>query len=168
MILPFSTKINGKETFFVEKIHSGIVQNFPNLEFQLNGANYEFNVDALATKHAKIHTIREDKKNRWKVGNKIHFFINARQKNMFKFAPVLPVVRVQDIEIIYVPFGDKKQDARSFVRVDGRLIYDVGQTLYSQMKEFSENDGFDCVNDFFEYFDKDYKGKIIHWTDIKY
>ena len=109
-----------------------------------------------------------DKNNRWKVGTNIDFFINVRQKTMFRFASVLPVVRVQHIEIIYVPFGGKKQDARPFVKVDGRLIYDVGQTLYSQMKEFAENDGFDCVNDFFDYFDKDFTGKLIHWTDCKY
>lgn len=28
--------------------------------------------------------------------------------------------------------------------------------------------GFDSVKDFFRYFNKDFKGKIIHWTDLKY
>ena len=167
MILPFSTQLNGKPTYFVEKIHSGLLQNDLMNGFDL-GYNYNFNLDMLVACEPKIHTIREDKNNRWKVGTEIHFYINTRQKNMFQFAPVLTVVRVQNIEIIYVPFEGKKQDARPFVRVDGRLIYDVGQTLYSQMNEFAQNDGFDSINEFFEYFNKDFTGKLIHWTNCKY
>ena len=174
MILPFSTKLNEKPTYFVDKIWSGLIDR--KLATIETCRRYEYNREKVTPNEfaivphykPKLHTIREDKNNRWQVGTNINFYINARQKNMFRFAPVLQVVRVQNIEIIYVPFGDKKQDARPFVRVDGRLIYDVGQTLWSQMKEFAENDGFDCVNDFFEYFDKDFTGKIIHWTDLKY
>jgi hypothetical protein len=37
-----------------------------------------------------------------------------------------------------------------------------------QVLELAQNNGFDTVKDFFEYFNKDFKGKIIHWTDFKY
>lgn len=167
MILPFSTQLNGKPTYFVEKIHSGLLQNDLMKGFDI-GYDHNFDLDKLSSCEPKLHTIRQDKNDRWQVGTNIDFFINVRQKTMFRFAPVLPVVRVQNIEIKYVPFGDKKQDARPFVKVDGRLIYDVGQILWSQMKEFAKNDGFESVNIFFEYFDKDFKGKLIHWTDLKY
>lgn len=180
MILPFSTKLNDKPTYFVEKIltgllHSGLVAE-PDFDsicpswviVRTNDIKYRIDFDHTIIHKPKLHTIREDKNNRWKVGNRIDFYINARQKNMYRFAPYLPVVRVQNIEIKYVPFGNNKQAARPFVKVDGRLIYDVGQTLWSQMKEFAENDGFDSVNDFFAYFNNDYTGKIIHWTDMKY
>ena len=170
MILPFSTQINGKETFFVEKIQVALRLPFfkDSVGFHEGFVPPNFNFYVKSKCKPKLHTLRDDINDRWHRGIMIDFFINVRQKNMFRFAPVLPVVRVQNIEIIYVPFGDKKQDARPFVRVDGRLIYDVGQTLWSQMKEFAENDGFESVNDFFEYFNKDFTGKLIHWTDLKY
>jgi hypothetical protein len=166
-----------KETFFVEKIFKGIKKCFTDNSYYDLGRvfneneviiPYEVDIDIFNVVKPKLHTIREDKNDRWQVGTIIDFFINVRQKSMFRFAPRLPVVSVQNIEIIYVPFGDKKQDARPFVKVDGRLIYDVGQTLWSQMKEFAENDGFNTIEDFFAYFDKDFTGKLIHWTDLKY
>ena len=174
MILPFSTQLNGKETYFVDKIWSGLIDRKISTIDKCRAYETSRKISghkpfAIVPHYKpKIHTIREDKNNRWMVGTNIDFFINVRQKSMFRFAPILQVLRVQNIEIIYVPFGDKKQDARPFVRVDGRLIYDVGQTLRAQMKEFAENDGFDSVNDFFKYFNKDFTGKIIHWTDCKY
>ncbi|OXA76380.1 hypothetical protein B0A58_07345 [Flavobacterium branchiophilum NBRC 15030 = ATCC 35035] len=70
-------------------------------EFDAKLSHKEFSFDAFRDKLIKIHTIREDKNDRWKVGNKIDFFINARQKNMFRFAPVLPVVNTQKIEIYH-------------------------------------------------------------------
>lgn len=32
----------------------------------------------------------------------------------------------------------------------------------------AKNDGFSGVKEFFEWFSEDFKGKIIHWTDLKY
>lgn len=125
MILAFSTKINGKETFFVEKI---------------------------ATKQ-KTHTIREDKNNRWQAGVKIDFFINPRTKNMFRFAPVLPVVSIQFISI---------KPAIKEVCIDGHYLSS------SEKVQVAQNDGFDTIEDFFAYFNTDFVGKIIHWTDLRY
>ena len=36
------------------------------------------------------------------------------------------------------------------------------------LRELAKNDGFESVEDFFAYFNKDFKGKIIHWTDLQY
>lgn len=38
----------------------------------------------------------------------------------------------------------------------------------SQIEELAMNDGFESVDQFFAWFNKDWKGKIIHWTDLKY
>lgn len=170
MILPFSTIINGKETFFVEKISKSVksilFKNSPPLAFPEECIYKDFDYVAYAYVKPKPHTIRQDKNNRWKVGTLIHFYINARQKNMFRFAPVLPVVSTQKIEIIYIPFFESH--SRPWVKIDGKLFYDVSETLKPQMLQFAQNDGFDTIEDFFNYFDKDYTGKIIHWTDLKY
>ena len=166
MILPFSTNINGKETFFVQKIW-GSLKSKCNLKDFIDETPTKFFASFEVSKNLKpkLHTIREDKNDRWKIGTLIHFYINARQKNMFRFAPVLPVVSIQKIEIKMIGFSD---GFRPWVKIDDKLFYDVAEKLKPQMLQFAQNDGFDTIEDFFNYFDKDYLGKIIHWTDLKY
>lgn len=175
MILPFSTQLNGKPTYFVERIHKGIRANYmlapvdPSVHYPPN-----YNFVAKDKLPQKIHTIREDKKNRWKVGTNIDFFINCRQKDMFRFAPVVPVVSIQEVEIKYFLSGKKKQitifiDQKKYVCID--YTFGVNVTDFDKQKimlEFAKNDGFDSVEEFFKYFNEDFKGKIIHWTDFKY
>ena len=36
------------------------------------------------------------------------------------------------------------------------------------MWQLAINDGFESLKHFFEYFNEDFEGKIIHWTDLKY
>lgn len=168
MILPFSTKLNGKPTYFVEKIHKG----FRLMELIMKAAidpsiHYPPNYNYVAKDKLshKIHTIREDKNDRWKPGTKIDFFINSRQKDMFRFAPVLPVVSVQKVEIFY-------KGLFVAVAIDKVLFYTdadfkLGKGVEGMLK-LAHNDGFDTVEDFFAYFDKDFTGKLIHWTNLKY
>ena len=170
MILPFSTKINGKETFFVQKIWASLLQ-IDNELYQdyLHPDGFPPQMPWPASSYKdfkpKLHTIRKDKNDRWQVGTKIDFYINVRQKDMFRFAPVLPVISVQKIEIKMISFSD---GFRPWVKIDGKLFYDVAETLKAQMLQFAQNDGFDNLEDFFNYFNKDFVGKIIHWTDLKY
>ncbi|MFV8370848.1 hypothetical protein [Flavobacterium sp. LB2P74] len=179
MILGFSTQLNGKPTYFVEKIHKG----FRLMELIMKAGidpsthyppNYNYVAkDKLAH---KIHTIREDKKERWKPGTKIDFFINCRQKDMFRFAPVLPVVSVQ--EIFMTRRGTFIEI--SIAKIDSYIGEDDFQLNGLQIEQLALNDGFDEYNDFRIYFleviEKNgkatgnywFKGKIIHWTDLKY
>jgi len=106
----------------------------------------------------KLHTIREDKKNLWKAGNDIHFVINNRTPQRFQFAPVVKCVSTQRIEILH----GLKSDKQAFVAVDGKTLH------ISDIKRLAINDGFDSVDDFFAWFKEDFKGKIIHWTNLKY
>ena len=157
MILPFSTQLNGKPTYFAEKIQAGLVQEQRFKE--LNILDFEpenFDFDYFLNCIPKIHTIREDKNDRWKAGTKIDFFINCRQPSMFRFAPVLPVVSVQEIE-----FRELDKDHYIIV-VDGRTLGG------NDIRKLSINDGFDCEKDFLEYFPVGFKGKLIHWTDLRY
>jgi hypothetical protein len=158
MILGFSTQINGKPTYFVEKIQRALTDTdfFDTPEL----VPYEFNFEYFKDCTPKLHTIRDDKNDRWKVGNKIDFFINCRQKNMFRFAPVLPVVSVQKIEIVYDKIFGK--NLYPDVLIDNVKLHP------NKLDELAQNDGFDTIQDFFAYFDKDFTGKIIHWTNLKY
>lgn len=160
MNLGFSTEINGKETLFVDTIIEGLINN--ELISQ-NDYNHFVNlyIDKGHTfswlKEQKIHTIREDKNNRWKIGNKIHFIINNRTKNRFQFAPVLYVKNIQPIKI-YNVFND-----RSAVEIDGKLLTN------KQIDQLAANDGFFSTDDFWDFFSgSDFEGKIIHWTNYLY
>lgn len=160
MTLAFSTQINDKPTYFVEKIHKGF--NLPELNMKaaiepLIHYPPGYNYVAKDKLHHKITTIREDKLNRWKPGVMIDFFINCRQKDMFRFAPRLPVVSTQDIVIKW--WGTKPKiyiNNNNFPLIDDQVL------------KLAQNDGFYTIKDFFEYFDRDFKGKIIHWTNLKY
>lgn len=169
MILPFSTQMNGKPTYFVEKILRGIeIYKAPiNLLDFWKYTGY----DLFSKQHItpKIHTFREDEKDRWKAGNKIDYFINCRQKDMFRFAPVLPVVSTQKVEIKWFELFDKKMvrvfiDNKSFAC----MKFSDEMIITGDMLQLAQNDGFDTIEDFFAYFNEDFKGKIIHWTDLKY
>lgn len=182
MILGFSTQLNGKPTYFVEKILEGFLKKeIINLDqwYQLIApqpiikkpkdknlvvTGYGYLFDRTQVHIPKLHTFRDDKNNRWKVGTKIDFFINCRQKNMFRFAPVLPVVSTQNILITYTKVK------KAMVIIDDKCFYmqDFSLEGNHKMLHLAQNDGFDTIEDFFAYFNEDFKGKIIHWTDLKY
>lgn len=104
----------------------------------------------------KIHTIREDKTNRWKPGNKIQMATGVRTKNYNCFKTAV-CVSVQTIEIRNI-FDDKNA-----VLIDGRKL------TKEEIKTLAKNDGFDNVKDFWNwFFMEDFIGKIIHWTYFKY
>lgn len=170
MILPFSTQMNGQPTYFVEKIW----QSFPN-EFTIDNFDdfeiykgYDFDQNAIDLL-PKFHTFREDEKDRWKAGNKIDYFINCRQKDMFRFAPVLPVVSTQKVEIRWFQLFEKKM-VKVYIDtlIFGWVKFDDQMYVTGNMLQLANNDGFDTIEDFFAYFNEDFKGKIIHWTDLRY
>lgn len=161
MTLSFKTKINGKPTFFVEKILNCI--SLKNLSEE-NLSPYFLKTGSAAHRSTiKLHTIRTDKKNRWKKGVMIDFFINARQKNMFRFAPRIPLVSRQKIFMTYMPHTGNGFE----VSIDGRQLHK------SEVEILAVNDGFDTIQDFEDYFiaqmnDDEYSAKILHWTDLRY
>lgn len=176
MILGFSTKfpkgkgaLSGKETHFARKILNGLSKEIKDdfIESLEVGKLIKFNnlfsfKDALLqiNQNAKLHTIREDKKDRWKVGNDIHFSINVRTKNQLQFAPVVKVKSIQKVEMV---IRGIKNERPINVYVDGKII-----GVNNGLKELAINDGFDTLEDFYDYFKDGFTGKIIHWTDLKY
>ena len=171
MTLGFSTELKGKPTYFVEKIWEAILQL--GLEFKVS--EMEIATKALSeiyiakTYAPKLHTFRRDEKNRWKVGMIIDFFINVRTKQMFRFAPKLKVKGIQKVEIKWFDTFGKKL-VRVFIedKSFAWVIFDKQMIVTGKMLELAQNDGFDTIQDFFEYFLEDFTGKIIHWTDLKY
>lgn len=116
---------------------------------------------------SKIHTIREDRKDRWDEGKKIHFVIGNRTKNYKQ----IKLGECKSIQYVFMMFNR------------GLLEVSVGDDHYcdkyltqNEILQLAKNDGFMGVGDFMEWFvplikasEKGYfLGKIIHWTDFKY
>jgi hypothetical protein len=164
MTLPFKTHINGIPTNFIQKIWSGVLLN--NLldeqskriylnELQIY--NYiKSPIEIYKVLKPKTHTVREDAKNRWKKGNNIHFVVNNRTSRRFQFLPCLEVKNIQKVAIHNL-FNDR----------NGVWIDDI-KLQEKELKEFVFNDGFDTIDDFwnfFKYVEND-DLKLIHWTDL--
>ena len=109
----------------------------------------------------KIHTIREDKHDRWKVGMKIHMATGVRTKNYKQFAEAT-VSEISTIEIKW--YGSKEFSNRAVqVKVNETNITNTFDTLDLLVK----NDGFSNRQDFFAWFNEDFTGKLIYWENLK-
>lgn len=182
MILGFKQKFdNGEPTLFVEKIWKGFVDilnvNECPGEWDLRDESAIelffkciikgcFLHKYFRTVKCKIHTIREDKTNRWRKDIPIHFYINVRQKNMFRFAPVIPCVSVQKIRILW----EDESDPCVYLWNDDVGFMPFAYPGYNEegLRQLVLNDGFDSIGAFFDWFDEDFTGKIIHWTSKRY
>lgn len=119
----------------------------------------------------KIHSIREDPHNRWKPGTKVHCATGVRTKHYNCFhqtecssSQTISIKHnVGQIVVIIddVVFGEAYHHGLNGSFGD---LYEWSVCL----DELAQNDGFDSVEDFFEWFSEDYEGKIIHWTDFRY
>ena len=101
----------------------------------------------------KVHTIRADIHDRWKAGRSIQFATGVRTKYYKQFKEGV-CVSTQKIEIKY--YGETP-----VIKVDN-------QKIGFAVPYLSLNDGFETLGDFFEWFDKDFTGKIIHFTYKRY
>ncbi|TDQ79555.1 hypothetical protein [Sphingobacterium yanglingense] len=172
------------KTYFIEKIQLGLLQSD-----LIKGIDYVDSLEDYRSKFGgnwhskahlspKLHTIRQDSSNRWKAGNDIHFAVNGRTKNRFQFAPVVKCVSVQDIEILsamHLGSNDPRVSYADEVEFCGEkwayaltVIVDGKQLDRNAVEVLAANDGFESVWDFFKYFDKNFKGKLVHWTNLRY
>lgn len=116
----------------------------------------------------KKHSFREDKHNRWKPGMIMQLATGARSKEYKQFAE-RTCTGTQDIEIKYT-------ENRGAVRItiDGKHFGTYHRFLPEKsvnkdnVLQLVKNDGFEDLNDFLSWFKRDWEGKIIHWTDLRY
>jgi len=172
MNIPFKQEINGKKTYFAEKIWKNIPNSIdiPYVDFvNLNMEHLKkycpmlFDMDYIL--NPKIHTIREQGKfKHLKVGSKIHCIYNNRTKDRFQFAPTFECKGIQKIEIFNLC------DVQ-FVNIDNK------QLTNNEIEKLSINDGFITVFDFWNFFKtkvdiskpiSSFKGRVIHFTDFCY
>lgn len=177
MTLSFSTVINGKPNYFIDKIWLGLYRNnkFSLDEYRsyywahndIFKKKWDSKIWAENPFPPKLHTIRRDENNRWRAGMDIHMVVKPKGRFSagFQFAPVIKCVSVQEIVINhYAGFEIRGIMIGPFasVKIDGKIL------RYEAIKQLAINDGFDSFEAFCSYFNKDFTGKIIHWTDLKY
>jgi hypothetical protein len=173
MILGFMKRFPDKtETKFKEKILRGIY------EYQMEKCIFDpmysggiTNIQSDNNEIPKLHTIRNDQHKRWKEGMEIHFCTGVRTKQMDNFA-MGACKSVQEIEIWYLSGnGAYPKD----IIIDGRRLE------YKEINEVVLNDGFKNGGNFLKYFRSSaeyedspkgdypvYRGRLIHWTDLRY
>lgn len=154
----------GERTHFEEKIRASqaLIKTPPVISYEAKWV-------------PKIHTIREDKGDRWHRGRgqflKIHHAYGVRTKEYRCFL-VTECTGVQDIEIMWerAPEGSERL-LPSIIEWHGRiprLYIDSIEVGLDTMLTVAKNDGFNSATDFFRWFKTDFAGKIIHWTDFRY
>jgi len=104
----------------------------------------------------KYHSLRLG--NRWKAGMNIHMAYGVRTKNYQQFNKGIPelekCVSVQKVEIKWT-----KTHSGMLIFIDGVNV--GGDDLW-------RNDGFDSLEQFMLWFNKDFTGQIIHWSSLRY
>jgi hypothetical protein len=105
----------------------------------------------------KIHTIRQDFNDRWIEGLKIHFATGVRtdKYNCFKTGICTGIQKIQI----------KPLTETIIFMIDNKPVYFPEKY---EREIIAKNDGFNSIQDFFKWFNKDFDGKIIYWTDFKY
>jgi hypothetical protein len=166
MLLPFSQQLNGKPTYFPEKIWSGLLNH--DYELYSDYLHPDGRPERLKSEFfyksftPKIHTLREDTAGRWNEGKLIHMVIDSRKPTMYQFTPVLPCTGIQIVQIKWFYSKATKRYTIPLVLIDGKEIRGAA------LDQLAVNDGFESRKDFFAYFSKDWTGKIIHWTKFRY
>ena len=174
MILPFKIIHEGRKTHFMEKMMVLFGQeNYPpNPDIAKSLIHPDFDLKVFVKAKPKLHTLREDKNDRWKAGMKIHAVIHNRSSKMFRFLPVFECTGVQRVRIAYTSIGDTRRSASIIIdgKYQGAAVWHNCklEKCSKKIRTIAQNDGFDTVNDFFEWFSEDWEGKIIHWTDLRY
>jgi hypothetical protein len=113
--------------------------------------------EQLIKDEIKIHTIRKDAGNRWKVGMKIHFWMGnprnvKRNPKPYSFATGT-VYRIEPIEI----YPDE-----NCVVIGG-----VEFTSFSALNHIAINDGFESWAKMKKFFSENFTGRLIFWKDLE-
>lgn len=133
-------------------------------------------LDGMKTAAPKLHTIREDSTNRWKAGMLINHAFGVRTKGYRCFAKnqclSTQTIQIEEMAMIsasycYVVVGHSDRLDETFSKIF-RVAVDGRNLTTEEIQTLARNDGFDSTEDFFRWFNGNWKGKIIHWTDLKY
>lgn len=168
MKLSFGTTVNSQPNYFIEKIWKGLLNGPGNLEESY--MNYQgryldkfgdfWDGDTFSEfLEPKFHTIRRDPDNLWKAGMDIQLVIHQGTQDEFQFAPPIKCQTVQRIQIDY----------SKLINTDGPAVFiDYELVDKETLVQLALNDGFPTVSDFFYYFNEEFSGNLVHWSNLTY
>jgi len=116
--------------------------------------------------NVKRHTMREDIHDRWHAGRKIQHAHGVKTKFYDQFYEN----ECTRIQRVYIGKTNTKNQylCYNYNGVNYGVIVDKIRLTNYQIGHLAFYDGFDTTDDFFRWFQKGFKGKIIHWTDLIY
>lgn len=176
MILPFKqyfpwhTEKNPAPTYFREKILCGAgyavgQDDDTKKEWIYKPKDYalEF-IKKVANITPKLHTIRAG--NRWKAGDKIHMAYGSRTKNYQQFNKGIPELQiVKSVQSIKIKITEFEFQGKPMVLPH---IFIDDKDMIQKTDVIAANDGFSSVAEFGTWFNVNFEGQIIHWTDLRY
>ncbi|MEI6898277.1 MAG: hypothetical protein WCL00_00235 [Bacteroidota bacterium] len=109
---------------------------------------------------SKIHTIREDRHNRWKQGMMAHEWLH-NPRNVSKNPHHFKTDQVQSIQRIEI-IRTCDYLNETIVKIDDRKL------KQNEVQELAWNDGFENLADFWLFFADGFDGRILHFTDKRY
>lgn len=190
MILGFKQQFPWKEpTYFREKILYGA--GFETVDYTIEGHPIFQKMEDIpgVTKIGfkkwtpKLHTMREDPHNRWKVDMSIQMVYRGPKYSILDhFNEGIPELgKLKGKQKCRVQYNDKiTPDLRPCgIYIDDQLVWEgfVGKSFANScgsekdrkwIESFAKNDGFESSIEFFRWFKKDWSGFILHWTDFRY
>jgi hypothetical protein len=108
--------------------------------------------------NVKIHSIREDKPTDGKPERLSTYMATGVRTKNYNCFKVSRCVSIQKIEIIRT--SDYLNE--TIVKIDGRSLSE------KEVMKLARNDGFKNPISFRLWFNENFEGKIIHWTNFKY
>lgn len=100
----------------------------------------------------KIHTLRDDPHRRWRAGRKMHMATGVRTPHYHCFKEA----HCTAVQEVYIDPPSGK------VFVEGRELSP------GTLQKFAQNDGFDTLEAFWQWFNEPTHKRLIHWTDLRY
>ena len=122
----------------------------------------------------KKHSIRVDKKNRWRAGMKIQHAHGVRTKRYIMFlegeCKSVQKIKIEKFDgVLTDDYYIYKVLHKGIEFIMGfKVIVDDKVLSHETIAILAKNDGFDSTSDFFDWFWDGFEGKIIHFTDLKY
>lgn len=181
MILGFKEFLDTKKkkpTYFREKILTCAameklrIENPARVSYPLEGVPVQQLPSGLKVPfRAKLHTIREDSHDRWKPGMSIQMvYRGAGYKIIDEFNKGIPelskCVSIQELKLWRVA-GRSRNDI-DYTKFETKIMCTIDGHRFDDFEKLALNDGFESVEDFFAWFKKDFTGKIIHFTNLRY
>ncbi|MGC3945328.1 MAG: hypothetical protein QM762_12580 [Chryseolinea sp.] len=171
MTLGYKSKFtDGTQTYFKEKLLIAAAQglmidvNMPYIKMPLTLA-----VLGITSIKPKIHSIRDDEKDRWRGNMLVHHVYGNRTaaRDNFLISRAVSTQRIQIMDTKKISLDEKGNDT-SFGRMRTILIDGKFLRPTEKLEQLAINDGFNSLEHFFTWFPSNYSGKIIHFTKLRY